>query len=144
MAKVSLVKLPSCSCLCSIHWSQVLSREWRCSNYTWVINNFISYYGAAYIRCLTIIESNTLTSPGVTGLYPSRLGICQPSSGALVTMATGERDTSKSVTVWGHTMRTFITSRKCKTPKMSLWQYDITRPQWVNKCSLSTEKRLCP
>ena len=21
----------SCSCLCSIHWSQVLSREWRCS-----------------------------------------------------------------------------------------------------------------
>ena len=41
----------SCSCLCPIHWSQVLSREWRssssstdrhCSNYIWVINNFIS------------------------------------------------------------------------------------------------------
>ena len=40
------------SCLCSIHWSQTLSREWRCSwssadrqcsNYIWVINNFIAY-----------------------------------------------------------------------------------------------------
>ena len=39
----------SCSCYCSIHWSQVLSREWRCSwssadrrcsNYIWVISNF--------------------------------------------------------------------------------------------------------
>ena len=38
-----------CSCLCTIHWSQVLSRKWRCSwssanrrcsNYIWVINNF--------------------------------------------------------------------------------------------------------
>ena len=36
-----------------IHWSQVLSREWRCSwssadrqccNYIWVIYNFIAYY----------------------------------------------------------------------------------------------------
>ena len=40
------------SCLCPIHWSQVLSREWlcswisadrRCSNSVWVINNFIAY-----------------------------------------------------------------------------------------------------
>ena len=40
----------SCSCLCPIHCSQVLSRVWicslssadsRCSNYIWVINNFI-------------------------------------------------------------------------------------------------------
>ena len=43
---------PPCSCLCSIHWSQVLSWEWicssnsadrRCSNYIWVINKFIVY-----------------------------------------------------------------------------------------------------
>ena len=42
----------SCSSLCPIHWSQVLSREWRCSwssvdrrcfNYIWVINNCIAY-----------------------------------------------------------------------------------------------------
>ena len=41
----------SCSCLCRIHWRQVLSREWRCSwsiacwhcsNYIWVIDNFIA------------------------------------------------------------------------------------------------------
>ena len=42
----------SCSCLCPIYWSQVLSWEWRCSwssadrrcsYYIWVINNFIAY-----------------------------------------------------------------------------------------------------
>ena len=44
----------SCSCLCLIHWSQVLSQEWRCG---WsstdrqcnrVINIFIAYKGVAY------------------------------------------------------------------------------------------------
>ena len=53
-----------CSCLCRIHWSQVLSRQWRCSwssasrrcsNYIWVINNFIGYKGASYIRRLMLI-----------------------------------------------------------------------------------------
>ena len=53
----------SCSCLCPIQWSQVLSREWRCSwssadrrcfNYIWVIDNFIAYWGATYIRDLTV------------------------------------------------------------------------------------------
>ena len=41
-----------CSCLCPIHGSQVLGRKWRCSwssanrqcsNYIWVINNFVAY-----------------------------------------------------------------------------------------------------
>ena len=41
----------SCSCLCPIQWSQMLIREWRCSwssadrrcsNYIWVIDNFIT------------------------------------------------------------------------------------------------------
>ena len=44
--------ISSCSCLCLIHWTQVLSQEWRCSwsttnrqfsNYIWVTNNFIAY-----------------------------------------------------------------------------------------------------
>ena len=48
---------------CPIHWSQVLSREWRCSwssaerrcsNYIWMINNFIASQGVTYIRGLTI------------------------------------------------------------------------------------------
>ena len=52
-----------CSCLRSIHWSQVLSWKWRCSwssadrrcsNYIWVINNFIAYWGATYIRGFTV------------------------------------------------------------------------------------------
>ena len=46
----------SCSCLRPIHWSQVLSREWRCSwisadrrcsIYIWVINNF-----CCLLRCV--------------------------------------------------------------------------------------------
>ena len=53
----------SCSWLCVMYWSQVLSREWkyswsssdrRCSNYIWVINNFIAYKGASYIRGITV------------------------------------------------------------------------------------------
>ena len=55
----------SCNCLCPIHWSEVLSWEWqfswssadrRYSNYIWVINNFIAYWGVAYIRSLTVVE----------------------------------------------------------------------------------------
>ena len=47
----------SCSCLCSIYWIQVLSWEWRCSwsstdrrcsNYIWIINNFIAYKDVTY------------------------------------------------------------------------------------------------
>ena len=54
----------SCICLCPIHWSRVLCQEWRCSwgstdrrcsNYIWVINNFIAYWGVAYIRGFTIV-----------------------------------------------------------------------------------------
>ena len=52
-----------CSCRCPIQWSQVLSRDWRfnwssadrCySNYIWVINKFIAYKTATYIRGFTI------------------------------------------------------------------------------------------
>ena len=44
---------------CTIHRSQMLSREWRCSwssadrwcsNYIWVIKNWIAHKGATYIR----------------------------------------------------------------------------------------------
>ena len=51
------------SCLRSIHWSQVLSWEWRCSwssadrrcsSYIWVINTFIAYKCATYIRGFTV------------------------------------------------------------------------------------------
>ena len=55
----------SCSCLCPIQWIQELSREWRCSwssadrwcsNYIWVIDNFIAYKGVYYIRDLTVFH----------------------------------------------------------------------------------------
>ena len=49
---------------CLIHWGWVLSREWRwslsstdkrCSNYNWVINNFITQSGESYISGLTLV-----------------------------------------------------------------------------------------
>ena len=61
--KTYMILVLSCSCLCLIHWSQVLSWEWRCSwssadrrcsNYIWVIKNFIDHQGASYIRGLTV------------------------------------------------------------------------------------------
>ena len=47
----------SCSCVCSIHWNQVLSRERRCSwssasKYVWEKSDFIAFEGATYIRGL--------------------------------------------------------------------------------------------
>ena len=54
-------------------WSQVLSREWRCSwssadrrcfNYIWacwVTSNFIAYWAASYIRCLMIFFNKYVT-----------------------------------------------------------------------------------
>ena len=53
----------SCSCLCPIYRSHVLSWEWRCSwssadrrcsNYIWVINNLIAHKSVFYIRDLMV------------------------------------------------------------------------------------------
>ena len=61
--KTEMFLVSPCSCLCPIHWSQVLSREWRCtwssagrrcSNYIRVINKFIARSGASYIEDLTV------------------------------------------------------------------------------------------
>ena len=58
-----MIVVSSCSCVWPIHWSPVLSREWRCSwssadrrcsNYIWLINNFIANSGVSYIRGLTV------------------------------------------------------------------------------------------
>ena len=61
-----MILVSLCRCLCPINWSQVLSRSWRCSwssadrrcsNYIWVIDNFIAYQGASYIRDLTVVAN---------------------------------------------------------------------------------------
>ena len=70
----------SSGCLRTLYWSQVLSRWWRCSwssadrrcsNYIWVINNFIANLGASYIRGLTVnpnreTETHHITPYGVS------------------------------------------------------------------------------
>ena len=81
----------SCSCLCLIHWSQVLSIEWRCSwsradkrcsNYIWVINNVIANQGATYIRssrvCLLTHQLHDHFGYGIWGSY------CLPSEWILI------------------------------------------------------------
>ena len=69
-----------CCCLCLIHWSHALRWEWRCSwsiacrrcsNYIWVVNNFIAYYGASYIRDLTVTHA-LLSKIGTGGVWRSR------------------------------------------------------------------------
>ena len=60
-----MILISSWSRLCPTLWSQVLSREWRCSwssadrrcsNYIWVIDNLIAHKGASYIRDLTVLK----------------------------------------------------------------------------------------
>ena len=63
LSVVTMFLASSCSCLCPIHWSHVLIREWRCSwsstdrrcsNYMWVINTCISNWCAIYTRGLKV------------------------------------------------------------------------------------------
>ena len=79
LRKSMMFLISSCNCLCLIHWSQVLSREWRCSwnradrrcpNYIWVINNFIAHRGASYIRGFTAIILNTCNREDV--VFPAK------------------------------------------------------------------------
>ena len=64
----------SCSCLCPIQWSREWRCSWssadrRCSNYIWVINNFIAYQGATYIRDLTVQWDWFSSNPLQTELF---------------------------------------------------------------------------
>ena len=78
----------SCSCICPIQWSQVLSREWRCSwssagrrcsSYIWVIDNFIAYQGATYIRDLTVLLCSAPSSSICPTVCRSVLPIHRPT-----------------------------------------------------------------
>ena len=79
-----------CSCLCPIHWSQVLSREWRCSwssadrqcsNYIWVINNFILLPAkVSYITGLTVYCNMRKSIPSlVANIFKTFLNANGPS-----------------------------------------------------------------
>ena len=56
--------VPSCNCLCPMHWSQVLSREWRrsLSSADRVINSVIAYEGCASIRSCRVHHITLLLS----------------------------------------------------------------------------------
>ena len=76
-----MIFVSSCRSLCSSHWSQLLSREWRCSwssadrrcsNYIWVINNVIACKGATYIRDFMVIA---ILPALISEVYGSPLGV---------------------------------------------------------------------
>ena len=80
----NLILISSCSCLWPIQQNQVLSWEWRCSwssadrqctNYIWVINNFIAHYGASYIKGLMVNVSTDSLLSKKFGKYV-RLMVC--------------------------------------------------------------------
>ena len=84
--KLWIFLVSSCSCLCPIHWSQVLCRErrcsWssadrRCSNYIWAINHFIAYRGAPYIRGFTVLQIATYLVLEIR--WPLRIGDAETS-----------------------------------------------------------------
>ena len=103
-----MLLVSSCSGLCPIQWSQMLSWEWRCSwsstdrrcsNYIWVINNFIAYKGATYIRGFTVV---TLPQS-----IPKRIDLSHKSQNAPVPYPTMHHSVTKmytcvhiSVTKW--------------------------------------------
>ena len=77
----------SCRCICSIHWRQVLSWEWRCSwsnadrrcsNYKWVNKKCMAYKGTTYIKVLTVyygyIRSNDMWVINNIIVYEAALG----------------------------------------------------------------------
>ena len=75
----------SCNCLCPIHWSQKLSREWRCSwiiadrrcsNYIWMINNLLPTMMRLILRVdgtLFSLALCNLSSIALTWEYPVML-----------------------------------------------------------------------
>ena len=92
----------SCSCLYPIHWSQVLSREWRCSwssadrrcsNYIWVMNNLI----ASYIRDLTVHCKGKIIDPS------EDMNIFCPG----ISM-TNWLSSKAAIFVWGHFQKCYV------------------------------------
>ena len=68
----------SCSCLCLIHWSQVLSWEWRyswssadrrCSNYIWMINNFLPTKVRLILETLRYVSVANLSAANLVPNY---------------------------------------------------------------------------
>ena len=91
-----MILVSSGICLCPICWSQVLSREWRCSrssagrrcsDYIWMINNLIANYGASYIRDLTVVYFDY----GALYIYPMQLRIFNATNLWHTPLVPGER-----------------------------------------------------
>ena len=117
----------SCRCLCPIHWSQVLSLEWRCSwssahrrcsNYIEVISNFIAYKGVAYIWGLMASIFKLI----------SRIDILSTSCEIGLRWVPWEPPWWQvQVMVWCFPATAII----CQSWTRSMWPYGIIVPQWI-------------
>ena len=136
-----------CSCLFQIHWSQVLSREWRCSwsstdrrcsNYIWVINNSFACKGASHIRGLVVIilHCGSVTIWSVFFLIshnwyptagPSLKQRCHHFLESVVTGCTGRSNTA--------TKEIFIPTTSFPLQRLEIFYY-LNWWQAINKFSL--------
>ena len=132
----------SCSCLCPIHWSKVLSREWRCSwnsadrrcsNYIWVINNFIAYRGAFYIRGFKVILQE----------YESENVVCQLSA-ILIRSHCVKRRYIRYISLWSHFQFTIALSLWYSFVKIELYLW-FNHKRWfvLNIYPRSWVKHFC-
>ena len=115
----------SCNCLCPTHWSQVLSREWRCRrcfNYIWVINNFMTYWGTSYIRSLKVFIKQYVAKWLHFMLYRLEIHrICWPSCIAVI--ADEDRTSFGIPTIGDHHAKSAVTIRS---------RYDAATCEWCN------------
>ena len=130
MAHMFLVSC--CSCLCSFHWSQVLSWEcrcswsstdrWWCSNYIWVINNFIAYEGATYIRGLTVCIFQIL--------FIQCSDSCETASSWKLQDSYDDTSASVQVMAWCYQVSSHYLIHCWVCWPRSMVPYGVTRPPW--------------
>ena len=120
----------SCCGFCQIHWSQVLSWEWRCSwssadrrcsNYIWVINSFIAYRGATYIRGFTVTTLPLTVKSRTSGIGALSHRSCQTRNFKM--------EVSLSLRKMRKRFQTPLECHKFLMSSLSLlpWKWDLTK-----------------
>ena len=140
--------VPSCSCLCPIHWTQVLSREWRCSwssadrqcsNYIFVINKYdliwsssLKQYQHKFLRYLDNQFMNAL----LNGSEASKMWV---ESCDLLPVSVCHRTRRRRApwgAAWGHTVVWSTTQCTLETSPSSSLSQDTPGRQNSNSNSL--------
>ena len=120
-----------------------VSQEWRCSwssadrrccNYIWVINNFIVYWGATYIRGSTVIVKcwAKITMVDGTSMVSSWNGSTFGITGLLWGQSTGNLIETSDAELWCFLKLVWISYWKSRVAgDLSSDDTHITSPKWV-------------